>query len=70
MKDILIALVCSIQDSGGLIEYKDGLFAPASDPTNKDLGKVVSDASDKLSEIGVGIRLFIDESDLNSSEVE
>lgn len=70
MKDILIELITDIQNTGGLIEFSDGLTAPAADPTWTDLGATVLKAHEELEKAGVVLRLNIEEVDYSSDDAE
>lgn len=70
MQAALISLINDIQDSGGLITYTDGFSAPAASPSWTDLGSTVLAAHKALEDEGVEIRLYVEESDLASSDVD
>jgi hypothetical protein len=70
MKEALTSLISDAQATGGIVEFTDGLSAPAADPAWTDLGATILKAQDALEKEGVELRLNINVVDFPSDEAE
>ena len=70
MKEALTSLISDVQATGGIIEFSDGLSAPAAAPTWTDLGTTILKAHCALEKEGIELRLNITEADYPSEEAE
>ena len=66
----LISLITDVQNTGGLIEFSDGLFAPAADPTWTDIGQTIFQAHSALESNGITLRMNIEDVGYSSKEAE
>ena len=70
MIEALTSLISDVQATGGIIEFNDGLSAPAAEPAWEDLGATILKAHDALEKEGVELRLNINVVDFPSDEAE
>jgi len=70
MEQALISIIETIQSSGGLLEFSDGLVAPSADPTWTDLGHDILNAHGALKKDGIDIPLSIETVDYCSKDAD
>jgi hypothetical protein len=66
---LLKGLIDDIHSTGGLIEFNDGMYAPAIDSTWIDLGNSIISIENHLEKLGCAPKLFINEVGYSSQEV-
>jgi hypothetical protein len=67
---LLQGLIDDIHSTGGLIEFNDGMYAPATDSTWTDLGNSIINIENHLEKLGCAPKLLIDEVSYSSKEVD
>lgn len=61
-------LIDTIETTGGLVRYSDGIVAPAADESWIDLAEVVLQAKEELDAQGESVKLTITDVDYSSKD--